>query len=155
MCDKMLLIIWTDRNPLQYIIFLTIFMYVLLQQWAPLEQSYLKTSELRSRFDKSEVIFWLVLCHKVYYTVGIKKIWGGDLLVIQLTKNGSIQHNIKILTNHIIDEWTLKTFITWSPIFGSSHFRLMICYCICMYSLHTPAENKDESQRERGGEDED
>ena len=99
--------------------------------------------------------FRLVLCHKVYYTVGIKKIWGGDLLVIQLTKNGSIQHNIKILTNHIIDEWTLKTFITWSPIFGSSHFRLMICYCICMYSLHTPAENKDESQRERGGEDED
>jgi hypothetical protein len=25
----------------------------------------------------------------------------------------------------------------------------MIFYCICMYSLHTPAENKDERHREK------
>ena len=67
-------------------------------------QSYLKNNELRSRFDKSKVIVWLVLCHKLYYTVGIKKIQGGDLLLIQLTKNDSIQHNIRILTNHVTDE---------------------------------------------------
>jgi hypothetical protein len=65
---------------------------------------YLKNNELTSRFDKPEVIIWLVLCHKLYYIVGIKKIQGGDLLVIQLTKNDSIQQNIRILTNHIIDE---------------------------------------------------